>query len=281
VAIVKHPDVKRMLLWMKSRVEGTRMLMFYTALNMDIAHAGQGDEAQEAQGLVDLLIPVCKAGATDSGVLVASEAVQVYGGYGYITEYPVEQYMRDAKIAAIYEGTNGIQSMDMTMRKILMNPEQFNYKALRKRIDATLAAARGVVDDKYVGMVARGAAKIDEVLMALGKELMSGRVDRVLANATALREAMFLLVLAWLHLWSLTITAPKAKQLVGDAQGEALQAKLKDDQEAAYYQGKVLSSQYFIGTEFTGFFAKADYILSGDSAVTDASEEIFTGALEA
>ena len=117
--------------------------------------------------------------------------------------------------------------------------------------------------------------------MALGQDLMSGKVDRVLANATPLREAMFLLVLAWFHLWSLTITAPKAKKLVGDARGEALQAKVKDDQEAAFFQGKVLSSQYFIGTEFTSFFAKADYILSGDSAVPEATEEIFTGALEA
>ena len=280
VAIVRHPDVKRTLLWMKSRVEGTRMLMFYAALNADIAHAGQGDEAQEAQGLLDLLIPLCKAGCTDTGVLVASEAVQVYGGYGYISEYPVEQYMRDAKIATLYEGTNGIQSIDMTMRKILMNPNQFNYKVLRKRMDDTLGKAKGVVDDKYIDLVARGAKQADEVLMALGKELISGRIDRVLANATPLREALFLLTLAWLHLWSLTITAPQAKKLVGDATGDALQAKLVENQEAAYYQGKVLSSEYFLGTEFTSFFAKADYILSGDSAVTDATSEIFTGALE-
>ncbi len=77
--------------------------------------------------IAEILIPICKAGNTDKSVEVASEAMQVYGGYGFCADYPVEQMMRDAKITAIYEGTNGIQSMDLTMRKILMNPEQYNY----------------------------------------------------------------------------------------------------------------------------------------------------------
>jgi len=97
--------------------------MFY---NIDLATVMEGELQKEANGLVELLTPICKAGCTDKGVEITSEAVQCYGGYGYCADYPVEKYMRDSKILPIWEGTNGIQSMDLTMRKILMNPEQFN-----------------------------------------------------------------------------------------------------------------------------------------------------------
>ena len=89
-----------------------------------------------------------------------------------------------------------------------------------------------------------------------------------------------MLALAWVHLWSLTITIPKMKEYVGDAKGEDRTKILQDNQEAAYYSGKVLSSQFYIGMEFPKYFGKIEALLGGEAAVIKASPEIFTGALE-
>lgn len=117
VAIIEHPDVKRMLLSMKAQIEAGRMLAYDAALAMDSAHEGNA----EAQARVDLLTPVVKAWCTDMAVDVASAGVQVHGGMGFIEETGAAQYYRDARIMPIYEGTNGIQALDLSMRKILSN----------------------------------------------------------------------------------------------------------------------------------------------------------------
>ncbi len=279
VSISQHPDVKRMLLWMKSHVEGQRALCYFMFQNIDLSVVTQGDEAKEALGLVELLTPIAKAGCSDMATLIASEAMQVYGGYGYTSEYPVEQYMRDAKITAIYEGTNGIQSMDLTMRKILMNPEQFNLNAWRKRVDATLAKAKGVVEDKYIDLVKKGMEKLTEVIEMMKKQMGEGKFLHLFMNATPLQMAMYKLALAWIHLWMLTLTIPKMKELVGDKKGPERDALLKDNAEAAYFSGKVISGQFYIGAEFPKYFGMMDAILWGETAVIKATDEAFTGML--
>jgi alkylation response protein AidB-like acyl-CoA dehydrogenase len=279
VSISQHPDVKRMLLWMKSYVEGQRALCYYMFQNIDLAAVLQGDDAKEAMGIVELLTPISKAGCSDRATLVASEAMQIYGGYGFCSEYPIEQYMRDAKITAIYEGSNGIQSMDLTMRKILMNPEQFNLNAWKKRVAQTTAKAKGIVEDTYINLVQKGMDKLDEVINMMKKQMGEGKFLHLFMNATPLQQAMYMLALAWIHLWMLTITTPKMKELVGDKKGEDRAKLLADNADAAFYSGKVLSSQYFIGAEFPKYFGMMDAILIGEAAVIKASDEIFTGAL--
>ncbi len=279
VTISQHPDVKRMLLWMKSYVEGMRTLSYFLGSNLTLIETAEGDVQKEAQGIVEILIPICKAGNTDTAVLVASEAIQVYGGYGFISEYPVEQFLRDAKITAIYEGTNGIQSMDLTMRKILMNENQYNYSVLKKRMEETINAARGVVDDKYVDIVERGLAKLDEVIEMLKGQMAGGKFMHLFMNATPLQQAMFKLTLAWTQLWALTIATPKMKEIVGDAKGEERDKLLEDNNEAAFYSGRVLSAQFFLGAEFPKYFGMVESILFGETAVLKASDPSFTGAL--
>lgn len=116
--IIVHPDVRRMLMEMRSKVEATRNLVVYNAAALDLAHATEGDESEQWMELAELLIPVSKAWATDVGVEVTSTAVQVFGGMGYIEEAGVSQHYRDMRIAPIYEGTNGIQAMDLVGRKL-------------------------------------------------------------------------------------------------------------------------------------------------------------------
>ena len=117
VPIIQHPDVRRDLLWMKAHVEGIRALNYFAAYCMDMAKAIPA-EREKWQGFVELLTPVCKAYSSDKAMEVCSKAIDVYGGYGYCQEYPVEQYMRDCKIACLYEGTNGIQALDLVGRKL-------------------------------------------------------------------------------------------------------------------------------------------------------------------
>jgi hypothetical protein len=280
VAIIQHPDVKRMLLFMKSHVEGMRVIGYFLSHALNVLALSSGEEAKEASAIAEIMTPICKAGFTDAGVEITSEAMQVHGGYGYCQEYPVEQMMRDSKIFAIYEGTNGIQSIDLTLRKILMNPEQYNYQILKKRIQQVVDKAKGIVDDKYISLVERCVKKLDEVIAMMNDQAQKGQYLHLFMNATPLRRAMFMLCMGWAHLWTLTITIPKMKALVGDKKGEERDKLLKDNFEAAYYSGKVLSSQYYIGMELPKFFGLIEAMLFGEAAVIKASDPIFTGALE-
>ena len=281
VPIIEHPDVKRMLMYMKSTIEGMRMLTLFLAYNEDIMHSSSADEeVKEATAIVEILTPIVKAGISDAAWLVTAEAMQVYGGYGYCQEYPIEQYARDAKVFSIYEGTNFIQSLDLQMRKILMNPEQYNYSILKKRIAETVKAAKGVVEDKYVDLVERGMKKLDEVIAVMMKQAQEGKFVALVLNATPLQQAIFPLALAWLHLWSLTITIPKMKKIIGDAKGEERQKIISENNEAAYYSGRVLSSQFFLGAEFPKYFGRIDCIMGNEAAAIKSVPENFTGALK-
>ena len=117
--IIVHPDVRRMLLTGKAFCEGARALSYWVGMNLDISlHHPDADKKKEADDLVQLLTPIVKAYQTDMGFEISSMAMQVHGGHGYIAEYGVEQYTRDARIAMIYEGTNGIQALDLVGRKM-------------------------------------------------------------------------------------------------------------------------------------------------------------------
>jgi len=120
-AIVHHPDVRRMLMTMKAYIDAMRALIYLNGAEMDVAH-GHADPAvrARARARVDLLIPISKAWSTDLGVEVSSLAVQVHGGMGFVEETGVAQHYRDSRIAPIYEGTNGIQALDLVGRKLSM-----------------------------------------------------------------------------------------------------------------------------------------------------------------
>lgn len=119
VAIIEHPDVRRMLLDMKAKTEATRALAYYVAAQLDIAERhGDDDTRARAQARVDLLTPVVKAWGSDTSIDVANTGIQIHGGMGFIEETGAAQYYRDARITAIYEGTNGIQANDLVGRKI-------------------------------------------------------------------------------------------------------------------------------------------------------------------
>lgn len=156
--ILHHPDVRRMLLQMKATTEGARVLAYETALAVDLAHH-HPDAAvrEEAQDWVDLCTPLTKAYCTDSAFELGSMAIQTYGGHGYIREYGIEQIARDAKILCLYEGTNGIQAMDLVRRKLMLHGGR-----LPKRF---FAKARAEMDgDAPLGFIVRPLTKALEAL---------------------------------------------------------------------------------------------------------------------
>jgi alkylation response protein AidB-like acyl-CoA dehydrogenase len=277
VPIMQHPDVMRMLLWMKSWVEGERMLAYYVAQQIDFAHILEGDEAREANALVEFLVPLVKAGNADMTWLITSEAIQVHGGYGYCSEYPVEQFAVDSKALAIVEGTNGIQSLDLVMRKLLMNPGQYHYGVLKKRIFDMLEKAKDILDEDRLSPVARGVDALDGAVARMKELMAGGEYPHLLINVDPLRRAIFDLVLAWMHLSSLTLTRPKLKELAGALAGDALRERLREDKEAAFYYGKVMASEFWLDNEFPRYFGKIDAIVTGTVLDVAAGEAFFAG----
>ncbi len=122
VPIIRHPDIRRMLLWMKASVDGMRSMIYTGAFWSDLAHELEdGDEKNHYRHLVDFITPIIKAFCADTGFAVCETAIQCLGGYGYCQDFPLEQYLRDVKIMSLYEGTNGIQSIDLMGRKMTAN----------------------------------------------------------------------------------------------------------------------------------------------------------------
>jgi len=277
-AIINHPDIKRLLLSMKSRVEAMRTLVYFNTYLFDQSELLEGDEKKETQALIEILIPIVKAGNTDTSWDVTGDAIQVYGGYGFCSDYPVEQFARDCKILSLYEGTNGIQSIDLAMRKLLMNKDQYNYSIFKKRIQKTISAAKEIVDNKYITNIEKGLEKLDEVIEMMKSRKEVNNFADIFSDATPLREVFVMLTYAWMHLWALTLAAPKVAELLGDKKGAERDDLINDNTEAAYYYGRVLSGQFYIGSEFQKFFGKIDYILKGDTAVSESFDAVFTGA---
>ncbi|MCW6530602.1 acyl-CoA dehydrogenase C-terminal domain-containing protein [Sphingomonas lycopersici] len=138
-----HPDVRRMLMHAKAWTEGLRALCLWGGLQVDLEdHAETEEERQAASDLIGLLTPVIKGVGTDKGYEIATNAQQVYGGHGYIQEWGMEQYVRDARIAMIYEGTNGVQAMDLVGRKLAMNGGRA-VQAFFAMVAGECAAAKG------------------------------------------------------------------------------------------------------------------------------------------
>jgi len=275
VAIIEHPDVKRMLLWMKSHVEGMRMLTYYLALCLDLTEIETGEKASEANAMVELLVPICKAGNTDMVWLIVSEAIQVFGGYGFCRDYPVERLARECKVLSIVEGTNGIQSIDLVMRKILMNPVQYNYTVFKKHVMETISKARSVVDESYLLLLEQAMEKMDEIVSLMLDHLNQGRFIHLFALATQVQQAMYMLCLAWLHIWSLCNTIPKLKELLGDNSMEISSPETEISPETAFYRGKVLTSRFYLGTEFPKYFGRVQSILRGEEALILADSTAF------
>jgi hypothetical protein len=281
VPIIEHADVRRMLLWMKSQVEGMRALVFYCGLCFDKSESlPEGEEREKWHGMLELLTPLCKAYCSDTGFRVTEEAIQVYGGYGYCQDYPVEQLMRDVKIASIYEGTNGIQALDLVARK-LGQRKGANFINLLSTMGSTLkeygesGAMKDLAADFQTAVGVLGETGM--FFANCGKE---GKFMVPVAHAVPFQRMMGIVVLGWLLFWqggiaSRALEAIMSKKGVKPGDAAARAALIKDDAEAAFYDGKVQGARYYVKNVLPEAAARAAAIQSSDLSVLDIGEESF------
>lgn len=164
VAIIQHPDVRRMLLTMKSLIEAMRAFVYTEAVTMDLAHRGPEDDRARQQFRIDLMIPVIKGWLTEVGQELTSLGVQVHGGMGYVEETGAAQYLRDVRITSVYEGTNGIQAADLVSRKLGRDQGGAMRDALAQ-VATTVAALKqhGAGDLQQIGAgLERALAGVEE-----------------------------------------------------------------------------------------------------------------------
>jgi alkylation response protein AidB-like acyl-CoA dehydrogenase len=232
VAILEHADVRRMLLRVRSFVEAGRALAGWTALQLDRAH--RHPDAREraiSDGLVALLTPVVKAAFTDFGFESAVQAQQVFGGHGYIREWGMEQYVRDARIAQIYEGTNGVQAMDLVSRKLNLDGGAV--------VDAFFAMVRSDLDAAETGGIASLVAQRARAALALLEgataPLKGAGIDAAGAAAVDYLRLFALVAMGWmwarmaaaatgegsLHQAKLSVAHFFAERMLSDAAGLA------------------------------------------------------------
>jgi len=265
VPIIQHPDVRRQLLSMKAYVEGMRSLLYFVAYCDDMIEISD-DEAEKAkyQGLVDILIPIAKGYVSDHAYDVCNTGMQVYGGYGYIQEYPQEQLVRDCRITMIYEGTNGIQAMDLLGRKLGMN-EGKPIMDLLGEVQSVIATAKAI--PSLAGLAEslnETVNKLGEVAMHMGKTAMSEKAMDAFAFAYPFMEVMGDVAMAWMLLWRASIAAKRLEK----------GAKKKDQ---AFYEGQTRSAEFFIYSILPTSVGKMNAILNCNNAITHISEDAFGG----
>ncbi|MGM0453039.1 MAG: acyl-CoA dehydrogenase [Thermodesulfobacteriota bacterium] len=264
VPIIQHPDIRRSLLTMKSYVEGMRSLLYYVAYCDDMIDVVESDEEKDKyHGLIDLLIPIAKGYVTDRAFDVCNIGMQVYGGYGYIQEYPQEQLMRDCRITMIYEGTNGIQSMDLLGRKLGMKKGKLVMDLMGEIMNTVNAAKEQEQVKEYAEGLEQALNKLGEVAMHLGKIAMSEKVMSAFAYSYPFMEVCGDVVLAWMLVWRASV-AEKALE----------KAKKKD---VAYYQGQIKNAQFFCNTILPTTLGKMEAILKTDGAAVEMDEASFNG----
>ena len=265
VPIIQHPDIRRMLLTMKAYVEGMRSLLYYIGHCEDQLQISD-EEAQKAkcQGLIDLLIPIAKGYITDKAFEVCSLGIQVYGGYGYIREYPMEQLLRDCRITQIYEGTNGIQAMDLLGRKLGLNQGK-TVMDLLGEIQQTIAAAKSISSlQDMADKVESAVNKLGQVALHIGQTAMSEKVMHAFAHAYSFMEVCGDVVMAWLLLWRACISAQKL------ADGAA-------KKDTAFYEGQIKSAEFFVHSILPVTRGKMNVILTTNPAALEISEDAFGG----
>jgi alkylation response protein AidB-like acyl-CoA dehydrogenase len=276
--IIKHPDIRRMLLLMKSYTEGIRALILYTSYCIDQERIIEDkDERQKWINRTAFLTPVAKAYGSDLSFRVTEAAMQVYGGYGYMKDYPIEQFLRDEKVHSIFEGTNGIQALDLAGRKLLRESDDL-YTGLLKDIEEFCNAtkAHGTLS-RYVETLAiarKALADASEFITETGKK----DFPLLALYATQYLELFGDVIVGWLLLWQAVIAQEALDKIVSEKgidAAEGLDKLFSENADAAFYSGKLASARFFVSNVVSQAPSKASLIMNGDRAGLDIAENCF------
>jgi alkylation response protein AidB-like acyl-CoA dehydrogenase len=273
VPIVEHPDVRRMLFTSAAYVQAMRALLLQTSYYIDMTHVTDGEEQDRYQSYVEVLTPICKAWASDWGFRVTEWCLHVYGGYGYTKDYPAEQYLRDAKIAAIYEGTNGIQALDLVARKL---PAK-GGKPTRELLGMAEATFKKLRNDPQLGepawMLGAALKQIEDISKGLTKR--PDAVLVVLLNSVPFLDMIGDVLGAHFLLDQAVIARDKlgvmlASDGIDPSDNASLTGYLNDKAEAAFYHNKVQAAIHFAYRALPQVTARAVAIRAGEMAPMDA-----------
>ena len=228
--IMDHADVRRMLLTIKSYVDAMRYLMYDNQLMLDLEYFGEGDLKEFGEERCGILTPITKAWISDLGVELSSIAIQVYGGMGYVEETGVAQYLRDARIAPIYEGTNGIQALDLIFRKLPLDSGQAMQRLLGdvNSVIKEMSQAGDVLSSMSEKLKIE-VDKLSEVTLWLGSKMLEGELVDASAGASPYIK-MFGQVLGGYYMGKAALLATKKYEETGDE----------------YYAEKITLSKFYI-----------------------------------
>lgn len=254
--IIVHPDVRKMLLTGKAFTEGARAMAYWGAMALDTSHHHSDlDTKQEADDLIALLTPIFKGYFTDMGSVIANLAVQVHGGHGYIAEYGVEQYVRDARIAEIYEGTNGIQALDLVGRKMAQGYGRLLrrfFHPVQKFIETESENADMAA---YVMPLAKSFMKLQQSTAIIAQKGMKNPDEAGAASTDYMRQ-FALVAMAFMWAKMAKISLEKIENGDGEQSKEFYEAKL---QTATFFMTKMLPEADW---KFKSIMAGADPLMA-------------------
>jgi alkylation response protein AidB-like acyl-CoA dehydrogenase len=261
--IINHPDVQRMLLTQKAIAEGSVSLAIECSKLSDLVHATEGEEKQKHWLLLELLTPVMKTYPSEQGSRSAALAIQTLGGYGYTMDFPVQQHYRDLKIMSLYEGTTGIQSLDLLGRKVTIEKGKALLILMESVTDVIKRASTREPLTNYAEELNNELLRIDEVLKHLGQFAKQGDVDRYLSDATVFMEQISYIVIAWQWL----------------KQALASYEKIRDgnfkNQKRSFYESKIHTMKFFFRYELPHASACARILMSTEYLTNVKGSELF------
>ena len=260
IPIIEHADIKRMLLQQRSIFEGSLSLMVYAGKLVDLISVTDGEDKDKYELLLELLTPIVKSYPSEMGIVSTSQAIQCLGGYGYSSEFPVEQYMRDARIHPIHEGTTGIQGMDLLGRKIIMK-KGAAVKIYLDEIKKSINEASESPELKPFAQALENAVSLwKETTNSLLGIAAKGEIDLFMADATLYLEFSGIVCIAWQWL----------------TQGIAV-LKMKKDSESDknFSEGKIYTLKYFYEYELPKIYGLSIRLKNADGITLKMMPEFF------
>jgi len=260
--IIEHPDVRRMLLLQKAVVEGSMSLVLLAAKYYDLENTAQSKEEKiKYNTLLEMIIPVVKTYPSDAGAYSVNNGLQVLGGYGFCSDFILQQYYRDIRISAIYEGTTGIQSQDLLGRKITMNNGE-GLKLLLAEIIKTITKASNYPELKeYCDSLSEKIKLSEKILQSLMPYALKGDFEKYLADASIFMEFFSLVIVGWN--W-LEIAANSHQALKDENK------KYSD----IFYKSKIETMKYFFEYEIPKAIGHSEIIMNPSSVTIKKEEEI-------
>ena len=260
--IIEHPDVRRMLLLQKAVVEGSMSLVLLAAKYYDLESTAQSKEEKiKYNTLLEMIIPVVKTYPSDAGAYSVNNGLQVLGGYGFCSDFILQQYYRDIRISAIYEGTTGIQSQDLLGRKITMNNGE-GLKLLLEEIIETITKASNYPELKeYCNSLSEKIKLSEKVLQSLMPYALKGDFEKYLADASIFMEFFSLVIVGWNWL-----------EIAANSQ----QALKNNDRKYSeiFYTSKVETMKYFFEYELPKTISHSEIIMNPSSVTIKKEGEI-------